>query len=777
LSAAKESAGGAAPPKAGSAALIVALGGFATAVIERLRPARPRQVLLALDHSAEIGEHVAAIVQRAEGLLGFGAAVATDAGDERRPALDVFIVASLGDEGVAKLLPELVSLTAQRLLSRFSNIFPGHDLPNLTICPVVALIGMRAGGLGAAAKGVLAELEKRAEMVSFKGGDASPVARVFVVEQQASRYELTPAEVASTVLAFLRLCVGSELRHEEPLRSFLRSAVDHRRDKRVFASFGCATLELNLHDYCVVRGALELVEGMRATSAAAVAEQAVFAQRLVPEPKKLTEDIGAPTGGEDLVAVLRAHTPQVEFPAIGEDDTPEQIRDVAYGWGWFEALERAVEAQVKRLDEREMDEVTRVADERGLKRLRSLQKDVKLALRQAETAGPHGWAQALRLAEQVRDRARRFCRELGDALRAEKLPAFPKPTEVESAFRELRDESTLRPRPYRMAFFGALTALVAGALLHHLPKWLVVSILAGKVSPFALEPSSMAARVGWLRFFLDPPYAFVWCSLMAGALIAFFLQRHRVRSHRRLMAAQAELKAAVRRYLADDVGPSIRRYYESRLAFTLRAWALRALARVGDLAAREVERLSAVAAALDRLGRDLGADARKAERAAEAVGGDLVYRTHVSAALLQEAYERARPGADLAATLFTELSDGDHEVPPYLLEEKLRASVASRVEPAPEALAALCGPVVVDFVAERHGKLGVPLEVKGLDERSVEQRYLFGPAWAHAPLEELRQRLRTLPEMREHGDGDRVHLMTLQTALSREAIVLTEAPP
>jgi hypothetical protein len=233
----------------------------------------------------------------------------------------------------------------------------------------------------------------------------------------------------------------------------------------------------------------------------------------------------------------------------------------------------------------------------------------------------------------------------------------------------------------------------------------------------------------------------------------------------------------VRRYLADDVGRSIRRYYECRLAFTLRAWALRALLRVGDLAAREVERLSAIARALDRLGRDLGADARKAERAADGVGGDLVYRTHLSAPLLQQAYEKARPGADLAATLFSELRAGDDEVPPYLVEERLRAIVGARTEPSPDALAELCGPVVVDFVAERHGKLGVPLEVRTLDERSVEQRYLFGPAWAREPLAALRERMRSLPELREHGDGDRVHLMTLQTALSRDAIVLPEVAP
>src|SRR5690606_27024044 len=121
----------------------------------------------------------------------------------------------------------------------------GHDLPNLTVCPVIALLGLRDGTVTARTQKALAELERTAETMN------APVARVFVVEQQASRYELTPNEVASTVVAFLSLIVAAELRQQEPLRSFLRGTVDHARDKRLFASFGCATLELSLHRYCV----------------------------------------------------------------------------------------------------------------------------------------------------------------------------------------------------------------------------------------------------------------------------------------------------------------------------------------------------------------------------------------------------------------------------------------------------------------------------------------------------------------------------------------------
>lgn len=762
--------------------LIVSLGAFGQNVLDRLHQAgvdqgarvRDRCVLLPLAIDEAVDGHVATVVARAESLLGFNAAVQADPGDERRPTLDVFIVGSFGDEHVPDRLVDLSRELSKRLLSRFSNIFVGHDLLNLTVCPVVALLGLRGGGVVTHSKKALADLEQVAESVSYRRGDASPVARVFVVEQQASRYELTDSEVASTVVAFLSLVVGSDLRQQEPLRSFLRSTVEHVRDKRLFASFGCATLEMSLHRYCTARAAAELVDAMRRAAAAGVAEHAVFAERLVPRPKSFIEALASPKGGEDLVAALRAHTPHVEFPQVGERDTPEQIRNISYGWGWFDSLETAVQAQVKRLDEHEMDEVTRVADERGLERVRGLRRDVENAIRKAENAGPHGWANALRLAENVRDRARRLSSDLDQELKDEKLPAFPEPTAVESSFRQLRDESTLRPRPYRMAFFAALASIAIGALLHHIPKWLVVCIFTRSLSPFALSPSSMDARVGVFRYLLDPPYAFFWMTLVAGVAIGLAMVRHWRRRHRELLGARDSLKASVRRYLTDDVGPSIRRYYESRLAFSLRAWALRALHRVHDLAAGEVVRLSGISAALDRLSREFRAEARRAELAAESDGGDLVYRTRLSPALLERTYEAARPGADLADTLFAKMDDTETDIPPYLFEAKIREVVEPVTLPSTATMAELAGPTVVEFVERRHARLGVPLEVRSMDPRTAEARYLFAPPWATEALDALREKHPTLPAMHELDDNDRVHLVAVQTALRRESIVLPE---
>src|SRR5690606_33599436 len=123
---------------------------------------------------------------------------------------------------------------------------------------------------------------------------------------------------------FLSLVAGTDMRRQEPLRSFLRSDVGQSRDRRLFASFGCATLELGLSRYCVQRAAGELVEGMRAAAGAAAGEHAATADRLVPAPDEIVAALTAPDHGDDLVALLRAHTPQVDFPEIRERDHPEQ---------------------------------------------------------------------------------------------------------------------------------------------------------------------------------------------------------------------------------------------------------------------------------------------------------------------------------------------------------------------------------------------------------------------------------------------------------------------
>ncbi|MBW2522966.1 MAG: hypothetical protein JRI23_02260 [Deltaproteobacteria bacterium] len=784
------------PHRSNGPTLVVGLGEFGADIVDRLQRSKlaggvratgepppedsPAAAtasglgLLSFGAELSLAEQTERIVAQAEGVLGLAAAVERAApGDERRPMLDVLLVADLAEDAVATRLPELLHAAGARLLSRFSNIFPGHDAPNLTICPVVALIGVRRPDAALDAQEALAALQAQADKLTFRTGGASPIARVFVVEQQSSRYELRPSEVRSTVLAFLSLVLGTALRHQEPLRSFLRSSVDQAREQRIFASFGCATLELGLESYGVVRAAGDVVESMRQAASAAAGDQSVAAERLVPTAEAIEAELANPKSGDDLIELLRAHTPHVEFPPIGPHDTPEQVREVSYGWGWFDALENAVKAQVERLDEREMDEVTRVADERGLASLRRLEREVRRAIDDEERSGPHGWSSAQRLAEQVRERADREVSALSDWLKKEQLPEFPSAAQVESSFRDLREESTLRPRPRRMIAFGALAAVAIAALLHHVPKWVAVAVAQRRVPLLSLAPSSMAQEVGPWRYLLDPPYSFLWVLLVVGAAMAWWLRRYREKRHEALIAARKSLQAAVARYLTDEVDTSIRRYYESRLHFTLRAWALRALRRVRDVAAAEAQRLGAIAAALDRLARQFDADAKRLERQ-EASAGDLVYRTHVSAELLQASYEATRPRADLVDKLLadTEPPERHDEPPAYLLAARLREMVRPHLRPSSRAMAEVAGPAAVRFVAELHGKLGVPLEVRGFDERMAERRYLFAPAWATASLEGLREELATLPAVETHADEDRIHLLTVQTALSSKSIAL-----
>ncbi len=768
-----------------SPTIVIGLGAFGADVIARLRPLADRQaVLLDASDAAATDEHVTRVLSSAEGLLGLSGLLGSrEPGDDRRPALDVFLVADLGEPDVAKMAPDLIRELGRRLKARYSHIFGAHDQPNFTLCPVLALTGSRSGESPRGAAEALSRIE--ADAFGPARGPApsqqtpvAPVPRVFLVEQQTARYELSPAELESTVVSFLSLMLRSSLRQEEPIRGFLRSPPGELRDRRLFASFGCATLELTLRQFCVAQSAADLVESMRAVPSAGAAAGAARAHRLVPTAEDLEGTIRKHESGDDLIDLLRAQAPHVDFPSIGVHHTPEQVRDQSYGWGWYEALEHTVDSLVRRLDDLEMDELSRVADERGLMLSRQLHSDAKTAIAELERSGPHGWGLALRLAEQVHAATVRETESLERKLRAERLPPFPKPDAVESAFRALREESTLRPRPYRMAAFGVLTTVVTAALLSFLPKWILVALIWRKVPLMTMAPSAGDVPVtGPLHYVVDTPFAFFWMVLLIGALMAFWLSRYRKMRHESLLAARDHLRAAVGRFVSDALEPSILRYYEARLTFVMRAWALRALSRLRDASSREVDRLTSIGTALSRLAREFSADARRVEsESSSGEGGDLLYRTRASPELMASTYEAVRAPADLAQKLFEESlaearEDGD-EAPSYLIADNVLAAVRPHVEPSQAVLAEHAGPFVVEFVRELAGKLGVPLEVSGFDERTAERQYLFAPDWAQEPLSEARSGLRSLPEPQAHGDPDRIHLVTVRTALTRESIVV-----
>lgn len=761
-----------------SPTIVVALGAFGAEVSDRLgRLTSARTVVLELEHG-ESADAVARVVDAAESLLGLRGLLETRGpGDGRRPELDVFWVGDLGEAAVADALPELLLQVGRRLLSRFSHIFRGHDLAGLTLSPVLALTGARTEPSPAALL-ALERIEREATAPAGTGGPghAPPLPRVFLVEQQSSRYELSRGELVSTVVSFMSLLLGTSLRNEEPLSSFLRSPHDQRRDRRLFASFGCATLEMTLRQYCVARGAADVVEAMRQMPAAGASAGAARAARLVPDVDELEARLSKSETGEDLIEILRAQAPVIDFPAISATHTPEQVRDVAYGWSWYETLEGTVEALVRELDDVQMDELARLADERGLVLGRRLVSDMRATLRELERSGPQGWALALRLAEQVEKKVDRSIAALDRTLRSRELPPFPKPGGVESAFLALREESTRRPRPFRLWVFGAVAAGLGAVFLQHVPKWVAVALFGRQVPLMSMAPSSGEIAVsGPLHYVLDPPYSFFWVLALLAALIGWLLSRYRQKRHRALLDARDGLRHAVARFLTDAVSPSILGYYEARLRFVLRSWVLRALCRLRDATGREIERLGGISAALGQLARRFEQDAERFE-AAPVVGesGDLLYRTRADPELLTKTYDAVRPGPDVAEHLFkASLGDGDDdEAPSYLLFDNVVATVEPHVAPSDAVLRDHAGPFVANFVRELHGKLSVPLEVQGFDDRAEEREYLFAPEWAEEPLAELRAAMRSLPATSRHADADRVHLLAVRTALAREQITV-----
>lgn len=756
---------------------MVGLGAFGADVVARLRAAgvggeeRSQPFLTIAAEDADPAGCARRIVGACEPLLGLSAALGRESSDGRRPALDVFVVASLGEEAAAKALPALVEAAGRALLGRFSNIFPGHDAPNLGICPVVALLGLRDGESTAPrAAAALVELEGVARAMAFRSGAGSPVARVFAVEQQSSRYELRPSELVSTVVGFLSLVLGTDLRDREPLRSFLRSSVDHARDGRIFASFGTATLEMAIEGACVPSVAAEVAEALRSPDGAAD-DVDVRAERLVPEIDALVSGIEAPSSGEELVARIRAELPRIDFPSIEPRHEPEHIRGVLYGKSFFDGLQARVAASVERIDGRTMDDLARIADERGLGQVRRLVGGALRAIDAAERSDPRGWMVALRLAESVAARAQGRADALSKDLRDEALPPFPETGPVEAALGALREEADFRPRPARHAFFTALGALAGAALLHPVPKLVAVVLGRRKAPPSTYE--GWEAEATTAGFLLEPPFSIALVALVLAGVLHVLLARWRERRERALLAARDDLVAAVRRYVEDAAAASIERYYATRLRFASRAWALRTLRRLASAAARRAQRLARIGAGLDRMLRDLAAEAKRAAGGGEG-DGDLVYQRRIDEAALAALREASRPPGGVTERVLERLAvdppPGD--VPSFLFVDRLRDAVAPEAAPDQAALAEALGPAVVDFVDRRQAKIGVPLEIDLEGAGATEQRWLFAPAWAMPPLEAAAERWPLLPRAELHSDGERVHLLTVHTGLARGAIAL-----
>ncbi len=761
-----------------SPTLVVGLGAFGAKVTARLEPLAS-DGLVVLSAAADDTDGVEAkAIAHATRLFGLRGAL----GAEDR-TLFLTVVADLDEEGVAAAAPKLTQTLGNALAARFSHILGRGPASRLTLAPVVVLSEARRGEPSEAAATALKQFEQLA-LGSGSAKAGSTVARVLVLEPQARRYELAASELVSTVVSFLFLLLTTNLRRQEPVRSFFQKLPDQQRDARVFASFGCATLELSAKQYVMARLCRDTIAWLRSVPSDAAQQAQATADRLIPTAAEIEAQIRAPQGQDaaDLIDLLRTQKPKIDVPSIAYSDRPETIRDVKFGWGWFDALQNTVSALVRRLDDLEMDELSRVADERGHKLATDISKDSLAAVDASESKDAHGWSRALRLVERARAVAQRQRKNLERSLNASQLSPFPEPSSVESSLRGLREESTRRPRPFRLTIFGVLAALLAALLLQHVPKWIYVALIQRRVPLGSLSPSSGELPVsGSLAPILESPWSFFVVLVPALALILWLLSRYRQERHDALAAERDGLDASVDRFLSDALTPSVLGFYEDRLKLSLRAWALRALKQVERTLDLEHHRLTALANGLERLERRYDAELQALTAPGAVEEGDLLFRRRARSEVLGDLYAQVRPTSDVFERVLADLGRPEgasrDEAPSLFDSAKLQAALEAETELSSLVIAKhLAGPVV-EFVTEMFETLGVPLEIQEFDERSAERSYIFCPEWALPVMTEARAQGLKAPEPIVSGDPERVHVLVMRTALPRQAIsVLGGAP-
>lgn len=748
--------------------IVVGLGAFGAKTAARLKPLASDTLVVLTAPADDAADLVCDSLDHAKRLFGLRSGLGAHDRD-----LLLTVVADLDEAGIADAAPRLARELGAALSARFSHILGRGRASRLTLAPVVVLSGAREGKPSAAASAALSQFAALAQGDPELGAAA---ARILVLEPQTRRYELAEAELVSTVVSFLFLLLSTDLDQQEPVRSFFKPLPDQQRDGRVFASFGCATLELSAKHYVLARLCRDLVAWLRSVPSDAAQHAHATAERLIPTAAEIESNIRAPQGEHaDLIELLRTQKPNVDVPSIGASDRPETIRDVKFGWGWFDALQNTVGALVRRLDELEMDELARVADERGHKLATSISKEALEEIDESEARDAHGFARALRLVERARAVAERERKALERAVNSAELSPFPEPTSVENALMGLREESTRRPRPFRLVAFGVLAAVLAALLLQHVPKWIYVALFQRRVPLGALSPSSGSMPVdGALAPLLESPWSFFLVFGIALGVAYFLLSRHRAQRHAALCADRDHLSASVERFLSDALTPSVLGFYEDRLQLSLRAWALRALKQVERTLDLEHYRLTALSNALESLQRRYEAQLKSAEAPVATDSGDLLFRRRARSEVLSALYAQIRPTSDVfertVATLGRPEGAGRDEAPLLFDSVALAAALEGEVELTPAVVAKHLGGQVLEFVTEMFETLGVPLEVIEFDDRSAERSYIFCPDWALPIMTDARASGLKAPEPIVSGDPERVHVLVMRTALPLSAI-------
>ncbi|UQA59046.1 hypothetical protein [Polyangium aurulentum] len=699
--------------------------------------------------------------------------------DPRGPQCDVFLVADLGEEGMAPLVAPLVAALAGELRRAFSPILRSGDgalvVSPLLFCP---RSGDRAA-MGAAAR-ALADLARREPPLARPGG------RTYLVEDQSGKYLIPRPEMVRAFAAFLSATMLSGVRDDD---RGLRRLVDAPGADAVFSTFACATLVFDhaaLGRLAAARLGREILSVFRTAVDPAALDLAALAAPLVPDRTRLEAELGA---AESAVALLSP--PALDVPEIEWDDSPEAIVERKFGSLFRARAEKTIAAFRDDVERFKMDRLAAAIEQRGKACLDRVEAELEEHIAAMVAEGPTGHARCLEILRDAGTRARGLWAEVVRAVEAPQLEPLP-PSPLGPKLAALEEAVASRPRPYRMAALGGIAALLYSLLV----AGLLVGAHRWLHHPFPLYFDALAELPpGRLRPFVTPPAPLVLGAALGVSSTAYRLWKHRKRHHNWVVSARDDLAQALARHLREDVIG----HYERRLHYTRLLWVQRIYGRLVGRIEEAIAGLEAVRAALSEADRVL---AREEHAGVEALGGargaaSVLWAHVLGPGDVDAVYAEIRPPEVSAAAdrhLRKSLEARPWRVAPFAAPDRLLAfcsrelgdlAASSPFEDGTSALARAAAEAVRGFLRRLLLKLSPPLELAGPNtfQAPPPLRVLLVPPEARRLVEstlaeggfEGAWEVRALS-----GDPHRIHLVVAREGVPLEALALARsegAPP
>lgn len=680
--------------------------------------------------------------------------------DARGPRLDIFVIASLDDEGVAELVTPLVAKLAAELRDEFRPILRRGD-GALAVCPVLA-------APRAADRKTVRNVVRTLAALGDAEVDKRPQARMYVVEDQSGKYVVSRRELVRSFASFLHLLLFSKLRDQAGVRALVER--EDRDPTGPLATFACATLEVDvpaLHRLCALKLAREVLREFREGGDPVLTEIAGEAHPLVPDPVAVEEELWR----ERNVGTLEDHLkpPPLPVPEIHRSDEPEDIVEHKLGALWRANTLRTIHQFRDEVERFNMDRLSTEIERNGAGLVDRLMSDMLARVRHEIGVGPRGHARALEFVRYAHTHATGRADAAASQISSPDLPKFPPPP-LDRHLDAVREavHARARRRPFRMRFFGVLL-------------WFILA------ASFASLFSALFSVLGWTQFIGWPTW--IAGGAFSASSLYYIGWAHLKRHHNWVLETRNALDQALKRYMRQDVVA----YFRRRLHYTRLLWVYRVYRRIADALEELVDQLEATRAACAEADRVLESKERELlEELGTSARSGILFRGLLLPETVDAVYAAVKPPEvkSLAERLLAEaVADGDTDAleAPFADPDRLLSFSMEQLKPLDGAspfatgssnpLSSAVREGVAVFLRQLVMKLSLPLELieASATNAPVTARLAIVPPQG-APLVET-----TLGDENLGGgwdvhalseDPNRIHLVMERGGLEPEALAL-----